>query len=371
MEEKEKEINQLGYKMIEYINANNIIIEDCDGYKYKVGYHDLVKRGKIPVKIFKKSIFLRENLDTYLRINAPKCHITSIKLDEEKEISFTCDNHPEKGEMKTSIKNIQNKRRMNGTICRHCGYEMGNEKNRTTFEQIDNECKRLGIQYINHYREERHTMIEFICPIHKDKGIQVRTWDSLKNAKNSCIYCSPTHKMSHEEFMESLDERILYQLKVVGKYTGNENDIECKCLKCNRNWTQTANNLKRGNGCPYCNESKGEKEVRRILEKYEIPFNEQHTFDDCRYIKKLRFDFYIEKYNIAIEYQGVQHYEPVRFNGSKNIDENLEFEENVKRDKIKKDYCKKNNIKLLCIHYNDYESIEEIILNELKLPLTK
>ena len=173
------------------------------------------------------------------------------------------------------------------------------------------------------------------------------------------------------EFMESLDERILYQLKVVGKYTGNENDIECKCLKCNRNWTQTANNLKRGNGCPYCKESKGEKEVRRILEKYEIQFNEQHTFDDCKYIKKLRFDFYIEKYNIAIEYQGIQHYEPVRFRGSKNIDENLEFEENVKRDKIKKDYCKKNNIKLLCIHYKDYESIEEIILNELKLPLTK
>ena len=34
----------------------------------------------------------------------------------------------------------------------------------------------------------------------------------------------------------------------------------------------------------------------------------QKTFDDCKNIHKLRFDFYLPKYNCVIETHGEQHY---------------------------------------------------------------
>jgi very-short-patch-repair endonuclease len=111
---------------------------------------------------------------------------------------------------------------------------------------------------------------------------------------------------------------------------------------------QSPNNHKKGQGCPSCSESKGEKEIRNFLIKNSILFYPQHKFSDCKNIKELPFDFYIEKHKICIEYNGKQHYEPIEyFGGQEN------FLKTKKRDKIKKDYCKNNNIKLFIIKYNE------------------
>ena len=69
-------------------------------------------------------------------------------------------------------------------------------------------------------------------------------------------------------------------------------------------------------------------------------------------IKQLRFDFYIPKNNICIEYQGKQHYEPIEYFGGSE-----KFNYQLIRDKIKNDYCLKNNIHLIIIKYN--ESVED------------
>ena len=68
------------------------------------------------------------------------------------------------------------------------------------------------------------------------------------------------------------------------------------------------------------------------------------------------FDFYLNKYNICIEVQGEQHYKPVGFG-------NIKFKKSIenfilqrKRDKIKENYCKENNIGLLKISYIDIQN---------------
>ena len=70
------------------------------------------------------------------------------------------------------------------------------------------------------------------------------------------------------------------------------------------------------------------------------------------------FDFYLDDYNICIEYQGSQHYKP-KF-GKES------FEYTKTHDKIKKDFCKNNNIKLVEIHYKDFKNISSIISNLVK-----
>lgn len=61
-------------------------------------------------------------------------------------------------------------------------------------------------------------------------------------------------------------------------------------------------------------------------------------------------------YNIAVEYQGKQHYEPVGYFGGEN-----HFNMQKKHDDIKRKYCIDNGIYLLEIPYWDIDSIDEIL----------
>jgi hypothetical protein len=81
-----------------------------------------------------------------------------------------------------------------------------------------------------------------------------------------------------------------------------------------------------------------------------------HDFDWLRINNKgvLELDFYIPDVNIAIECQGRQHFEPVRWNYNLTYEE-IEEQYNgvVERDSIKKSLCDLNGITLLYINYND------------------
>lgn len=57
-------------------------------------------------------------------------------------------------------------------------------------------------------------------------------------------------------------------------------------------------------------------------------------------------DIFIPSRNIAIEYQGRQHFEPIDFFGGVEA-----FQENLKRDKRKKKKCQDNKVKLIEWHY--------------------
>ena len=75
----------------------------------------------------------------------------------------------------------------------------------------------------------------------------------------------------------------------------------------------------------------------------------------------MRFDIYCPDYNLAIEYQGKQHYEPVDFAGKGDEWAKYQFKVGQQRDNIKRQYCQQNNIKLIEIPYWDYDNIDNIV----------
>ena len=121
-----------------------------------------------------------------------------------------------------------------------------------------------------------------------------------------------------------------------------------------------------GTGCPKCHASKGELEIERILISRSIRFEQQKRFYDCRYKNPLPFDFYIPSLNICIEYNGEQHYKPVRFNGMHKRNAHTNYELQTIKDDIKKSYCTENGITLIVIPYWEFTSIESIIEPYLK-----
>lgn len=127
--------------------------------------------------------------------------------------------------------------------------------------------------------------------------------------------------------------------------------------KCGFKYDVSLWNFLHGQGCPRCKSSHGEKKVRDYLNKNGFYFQEQYSINIQN--KNLRFDFYIEENNrrFAVEYNGIQHYQPVVFfNGQEG------FIEQIKRDELKKEYCIENNIQLIIIPYND-----ESLINSEKL----
>ena len=113
-----------------------------------------------------------------------------------------------------------------------------------------------------------------------------------------------------------------------------------------------------------CIKSKGEQKISIFLQKHNIIFQQQKTFDACRFEdtnRPARFDFYLPEYNLLIEYDGQQHF--YYTNSGWNNKEN--FEKNQQHDNFKNDWCKNNNIKLIRISYLD--NIEDKLKQELKI----
>lgn len=102
--------------------------------------------------------------------------------------------------------------------------------------------------------------------------------------------------------------------------------------------------------------SHGEELVESALLKMNIEFFREYTFDGLGDKRPFRFDFYIPKYNLCIEFDGIQHFAPVEVFGGMKA-----FNETQKRDKIKNRFCEENNIELLRISYKEMEDIEQII----------
>lgn len=100
--------------------------------------------------------------------------------------------------------------------------------------------------------------------------------------------------------------------------------------------------------------SQGEIKIHQFLEYGNVPFEEEYEFDDlvAPNGKHLRFDFAVFDENgdleCLIEFQGRQHYIATsKFGGAKGL-ARQRFNDNLKRQ-----YCLKNNIRLISIPYTE------------------
>jgi hypothetical protein len=148
------------------------------------------------------------------------------------------------------------------------------------------------------------------------------------------------------------------------EYTGTKNKICFICHKKDKNgkehgefWQRIDTHLK-GCGCPKCCKSHLEIITEDVLTKLAISYKREYTFNWLVNKKHLKLDFYLPDYNIAIECQGKQHFEPVSFGMKDKEKINEEFQENIERDRIKKKLCNENGIKVIYVNY--WQNDEEI-----------
>lgn len=125
--------------------------------------------------------------------------------------------------------------------------------------------------------------------------------------------------------------------------------VSHECLICGHSWRGTPSNIQNEHcGCPNCNIKKGERFVGEVLREI-LPdvVNWQYPlfFNNRKYL--IDYEVEIDGKQYFIEYNGGQHYFPVKLWGGEDG-----FMKQQKRDSEIVEYCEKNNIKLIIIKYD-------------------
>lgn len=255
----------------------------------------------------------------------------TIYVNEKIKVKVIC---PEHGEFE-----IEPNSHLNGRGCIKCT----NKQKSNTDDFIKRAKKIHGnkydyskVDYINN-----HTKVIIICPEH---GVFMQTPKNHLNGQK-CPKCSSNYHYTTEEFIEKC--KIIHNNKYQydkTKYIDAFHMIEIKCPLHGYFWQKASSHLN-GCGCQKCNQSKMEIELSNFLTKNKIQYEQYKKFD---WMGKMSVDFYLPKYNSAIECQGEQHFESIEYFGG-----NKKLTKQIERDKIKQKLCNEHNLTLF--YYTNLE----------------
>lgn len=240
--------------------------------------------------------------------------------------------------------------------------------------------------YVNPKNGRRERKAEFECPhCEGRKHFETRIIYAKNGHTKSCgclsekasietikkynsLHKDPWNKVYPEVGSTVGDNGVIYLGETdIERWTPSGGKIRyCRflCPSCKKEFVaimeNVSRNLTKGCGCVL---SHGERKVADILSELNIKYEKQKKFDDFKSEKgwPYRFDFYLTDFNILIEYNGSIHY---KYDKNGTIFNKESYEDRVRRDAIKAEYAKRNNIPLLVIPYTDYNILSESYLME-------
>lgn len=260
----------------------------------------------------------------------------------------------------------------NSCGCIHCSKDNRSKTRTKTTEQFQKELDKL---FNNEYSVlSEYTGVKEKVKISHNKCNSVfcvtPTYALRKRYTSLCPVCgkqerADNNSISNEEFLSKVNKIWGNEYTPLEEYRRNNIKIKVRHNNCGNEYKVVPSSLLSKNGCPLCCmlDSKACKEIESFLKNKNIPYQREFKIKECKYKYPLPFDFAIfssGELKMLIEYDGEQHFKPIKyFGGDKN------FELRKIRDKIKDEYCLKNNIKLLRIPYNKENEIKEILTQEL------
>lgn len=242
-----------------------------------------------------------------------------------------------------------------------CGNEYYTGISETTYR----ECTKCNVSRykIKHLEVKDEDMVKLLDKdIYTLIGIGNKNGSRFKNrleVKHN--YCLQEGTIAYHKIRDGVRCRDCIRIKKEreGRVKSNSKTKKANTKKTStRNKTKpklTHNNPTQYMGVKYSS-SIGEREVMEVLNEKGVSYKREYRFPK---LLNRRFDFYLKEYNLCIEFDGQQHYEPVEYFGG--IDT---FINTVNSDREKDKFCFDNNIRLLRIPY--FSDVEEEINKAIK-----
>lgn len=285
----------------------------------------------------------------------------TVYKGRRKKVTITCPIH---GDFEQLAGN-----HLEGNGCKKCAINDIVSKNSVPFEEfIERAYERHGPKYLyykNTYKDCKNK-ITIVCQEHGKFQQQAQA----HLLGQGCPYCAKQNnilylpqKKSTEQFIEEAKQihGDKYDYSKV-EYDGNDKDVVIICKKHGEFKQKPFNHL-HGTGCPRCKRSILEEKTANVLNDMFITYNDHVNKATFHWLKNQHLDFYLPEYNVAIECQGIQHFEPIDYAGKGKKWAARKLYTTKELDKIKFKRCKDNFVNLEYINYNDNveKRINEII----------
>lgn len=236
--------------------------------------------------------------------------------------------------------------------CPRCNYHS------LSYNEVKNDIEVHGGTLLSDIYINNETKLDVKCGCGNIFSAMYR--DIKSKSRYNCPKCNNRPNLTFDEVKSFISSKGCELLS--DTYINNNIPIKIKC-KCGVVFSRRFNNFKDSESyyCNHCskNMSKGEYKIEEYLIKNNITYRKQYRFTDCKFHRRLSFDFAIfkdDKLVYLIEYDGRQHYEIIRAFGGLDG-----FIDGKIRDTIKNEYCKNNNIKLIRIPFTEINNIENIL----------
>lgn len=315
-----------------------------------------VKSGN---RLLKPGVFIERAINIHRnRYDYSKAHYTG----KVHPVTIICNKH---GEFQQKPAD-----HLNGCGCQKCGIETLSKKKSGTLESFLEKAKKRHKDKYDYsaviYVDSR-TKVTIICSDHGP----FRQRANAHILGYGCPKCGDIRVSLHatqtqEEFIskgqKKHDGRYLYD-KV--DYVKANVKVIVTCLEHGDFKVTPNNHISKGAGCPRCNDSKGEKTIAKILDKYNIKYIREYKIPNQIY--RFRYDFYLPEHKTLIEFHGIQHYEIIEFFGG---EEGLS--QTKQRDLFKKALAEEVRLRLVEINYKQFkfmrsDDFEKLLLHKLQI----
>ena len=360
----------------------------CDGFGTSeiMGYQkylSLCVDGVYYSKEYTKAVKKLEKITNYYDMIIKFCNnhdyelITSFdKIENNKsEVQYICPIH---GLQTTKVTSIQQ-----GKICYLCSRIIaGNkkwshsldERRDQLYNMLIEKCNEKGYQLLTPKEKinANTDYIQYLCKTHGEHTMKIGNMiyndrgcpdcnndrkkpKALKEYKQ--IQYIPYNKLQKDVIIERVGNSGGIILNPDDYINNTTKNLQILCPECGEPFITSFRNFTQHDGqlCEKCHNVKsvGENKISIYLRNRDISFIHEKWFSDCRAIKPLPFDFYIEELNCIIEYDGIHHFAPVY---GEDIFLTIQY-----HDWIKNEYCKNHGIKIIRIPYWDIDKIDEIL----------
>lgn len=298
-----------------------------------------------------KKLTTQEFIEKAKQVHGDKYDYSKVDyINSRTKVCIICSEHGEFWQLGNS--------HLQGQGCPKC---TGRNKSRLDIIQIFNKVHGNKYDYSEIPNSVKsHEKIPIICPNH-GKFLQSVYCHSIgqgcpkckneRNAKNQTY----TWQQLKTIFDKKHNNKYDYSQ---GEYIDMDTPIQIICPIHGPFYQKPKNHIRYA-GCQKCKSSKGELKIEEILNNIpNISFEKQFKLTEG---SLLYIDFKVCYDNriYFIEYNGIQHYIPVKYFGGE-----LKFQKQQTRDEYLRTYCREHNIELIEIPYNMKEKDIQITLNK-------
>jgi hypothetical protein len=216
------------------------------------------------------------------------------------------------------------------------------DKRRTPLETIKTKLASWGIELLSSGYHDNKTKLHVRFACGHDGLISFNSLDK----GNRCASCAPNARVTLADYhrLAALHKGSL----VVAAATVNR-PAEWKCRKGHAFSRPYSNIQQSGTFCPFCSEGLSERICRAAAEQlFGVAFKKT-KLRGVRGVggRYLELDAHSEPLKLAVEHNGLQHYQPVRFGNQTEAEAANYFRKQQEHDRRRREFCSANGITLI------------------------